>query len=229
MGTIFTILGFVLLVATIVIFLSIKSADEEEQRPKPEDSSGSHTLQKSSRPATELMATPLHDIHRDLSAKGAIGRAIQQRKHQAVSRQTGQMVEADTDLMKKQADQVKTYLSERNEIQRLQDDGELLPLEKDKKASELEADIAENQLRAARARKDQDELHKPPPQPASKPQEDPQARYARHLRERLRELGGRAEAFRALEKELAEKYKDDPELLATQEDILHKIYEEDLK
>lgn len=155
---------------------------------------------------------------------------MQRNKHVSVNRQMGEMLEADTDLMRKQADQVKTYLSERNEIQRLEDTGEVLPLEKEKTIAELEAEIAENKLRAARARREHDELHRPSPEtPPAQIEEDPQDRYLRHLKKRLKELGGRAEAFRTVENELAEAYKDDPELLATQQDILHRIYEEDLR
>lgn len=221
-------LGVVALAVVALLFVSERFASRRQRKADQNDSSEPRQLVHTS--PTDLMRSESSSTYKHLTESNPIQRFRAKHKRIKVAGDTKEIIAADTEMMKVEADQVKTYLSERNEIQRLQDTGEVLPLEKEKTIAELEAEIAENKLRAARARKEHDELHRPSPEPsATQIEEDPQDRYLRHLKKRLNELGGRAEAFRTVENELAETHKDDPELLATKQDILHRIYEEDLR
>lgn len=140
------------------------------RRPKRAEKSKEKFDVPAPRPNAEL-GHPQPDVEGSypvLKGKNPIARKLKVRQIKGVSKDAGAAIEAQTELMKKQGEQVKAYQRTTNELADLQSEGELKPLQHEHRASDLEADIAENKLRQVAAKKKAEALERPaiaPPTP----------------------------------------------------------------
>jgi hypothetical protein len=117
--------------------------------------------------------TDVNALHQSLKDKGPIGRFVQRGKEVGVAEQTKDVIEASTALINAQADQIKTVLTNQNQIDELQDEAELRELKRQKKEAELKAQIAghkfveEKSHQARRDLKIKPETNPPLPQDAA--------------------------------------------------------------
>lgn len=159
--------------------------DEEEVSPakqfhEPIGSEETRAVVVASQERGGLVMTNVNELHQSLREKGPIGRFVQRSKEVGVAEQAKDVIEASTALINAQADQIKTVLTNQNQIDELQDEAELRELKRQKKEAELKAQIAGHKLveeKSHHARRDlkiKPEANPPLPQDAAprKPSRD---------------------------------------------------------
>lgn len=227
------VLGILLV---LIVFREL-TADASQQPPptinqsesQPSVSYPLQTLPSNEDSAVQpLTQTNLAQTYSDLEQSNLVQRALKTRKAESVSGATQRVIRSGTEMMREQASQIKEVLTARNEIQKLQDDGELLPLEKQKRQAELLKQIAESERDESRARKESADLFKEPPPPPAKPEpKDPAQIADERVRAYVRKNLGPKQAADRVEREMAVELKDNPELMEDVRDILTRFREEE--
>lgn len=178
------------------------------------------------------MATNVSDLHKSLSQKGPLGRKLDANKHVSVSTRAREVVDADTNLIKAQAEQVEMVLQKQNTIQSLQDEAELLPFRQMEQLTTSLATIAENELRAAKAKKEIRDLNQPPQPQVTVHSDshavDPMEILEKNWRSRLgKSVVARQTVYEKLEREGKERFRDNDQLLRIYLDKLAQLFEEE--
>lgn len=120
--------------------------------------------------APPLAGTDVAGLHKSLREKGPIGRHFEQQRRMSASQRTKEIVEADTNLIKAQAEQIKTVLQNQNDIDDLQDEAAVRELKRQKREAELKAQIAAHKYTEEQAHQLRRDLKaKPAPPPAPEP------------------------------------------------------------
>lgn len=225
---------FLSVIAARAIAAQDKDASENPSRGEPAENQteSSFPLQMRSpenpTPVQPLAQTNLAQTYSDLEQSNLVQRALKTRKAESVSGATQRVIRSGTEMMREQASQIKEVLTARNEIQKLQDDGELLPLEKQKRQAELLKQIAESERDESRARKESADLFKELPPPPAKPEpKDPAQIADERVRAYVRKNLGPKQAADRVEREMAEELKGNPELMEDVRDILTRFREEE--
>jgi hypothetical protein len=184
-----------------------------------------------------LEPTDLRGLGEELETSNTItGGIVTGRKIKVSQRQTS-VTEEHTKVIKAAGEQVKTYLQEKNEIDKLRHENDrenvLAPLVKEKHEAELLAEIAKKKYEMEEALKKREDLHKPPPAPEAKKPHDPIAAKIAAKKRKLREGAASRTtlqtAYNQASAELHEELKNDPDGLRVALDALEKEYEEDLR
>ena len=104
--------------------------------------------------ATSLSPTNVGEVLQTLNNKGPFGRAFELKKQVHIARQAKEIIEASTEVISAQADQIKTVLRNQNEIDELQDEATLRDLKLEAKKAELKAKISGHKFEEEKSHQD---------------------------------------------------------------------------
>ena len=183
-------------------------------------------------PIASLANTDLPRFMTDLRRAACWKRILMMREEVGLAEKGRKKVAADTSLMAAQAEQVKTYLRESNEIASLEREGQLGPLRHTEAQAGIEADTEEHRTRKVAARVKARDLRNPspppppPPEPAEPKPRTPLQMAQEELEEHMARGMARLKAIEKVRSKFMRKHAKEPEVVEEFEELLGQWREE---